>query len=336
MSQHTLTVNGGPTVVYTLTGGRQGPPGPDLVEDRAAIEAAAAAVAADAVATAADRVQTGLDRVATAADRVQTGLDRVQTGTDRTTATAQAAAAAASRAAIDNRIYPTGTTSDPTTRPDGSSVQSGDMYFNTASGLWKRYSGSTWVASDVNTANLAASAGSALIGHISTATGGVATTLQAKVRDMGVSAKADFGAVGDNVASDEAAFSAARAHAAAASELVYVPRGTYKVTSSTYGTTDYFYGPGTVKQAGTTDLQIPKYAWGAVHPDSGQLQLGRLEARYFPANASQLNITLGAGRVSGSACPNLRVQVDAASAHVGINVGGTLYSKFTVEEVGGE
>lgn len=88
MSQHTLTVNGGPTVVYTLTGGRQGPPGPDLVADRAAIEAAAAAAAADALATAADRVQTGLDAVATAADRVQTG-------TDRTIATAQAAAVAA-------------------------------------------------------------------------------------------------------------------------------------------------------------------------------------------------------------------------------------------------
>lgn len=71
MSQHTLTVNGGPTVVYTLTGGRQGPPGPDLVADRAAIEAAAAAAAADALATAADRVQTGLDRVAVATDAAE-------------------------------------------------------------------------------------------------------------------------------------------------------------------------------------------------------------------------------------------------------------------------
>ena len=94
MSQHTLTVNGGPTVVYTLTGGRQGPPGPDLVADRAAIEAAAAAAAADALATAADRVQTGLDAVATAADRVQTGLDRLATGQDAAAADADAIAPA--------------------------------------------------------------------------------------------------------------------------------------------------------------------------------------------------------------------------------------------------
>ena len=97
MSQHTLTVNGGPTVVYTLTGGRQGPPGPDLVADRAAIEAAAAAAAADALATAADRVQTGLDAVATAADRVQTGLDRLATGQDAAAADADATATAADR-----------------------------------------------------------------------------------------------------------------------------------------------------------------------------------------------------------------------------------------------
>lgn len=164
MSQHTLTVNGGPTVVYTLTGGRQGPPGPDLVEDRAAIEAAAAAAAADALATAADRVQTGTDRTTATAQAAAASASATTATAQAGIATTQAAAAATSRAAIDNRIYPSASAIDPTTRPDGSAVQAGDMYFNSSSGLWLRYSGATWQASDINTANLAATGGAALIG----------------------------------------------------------------------------------------------------------------------------------------------------------------------------
>lgn len=228
MSQHTLTVNGGPTVVYSLTGGRQGPPGPDLVEDRAAIEAAAAAAAADALATAADRVQTGLDAVATAADRVQTG-------TDRTTATTQAAAAAASRAAIDNRIYPGTYAIAPSVRPDGSAIQDGDEYFNATSNARYTHSGGVWVlttaASSADLANSSdAAKGTALVGHLPAGTGAVGRSAQDKLRET-VSVK-DFGAVGDGSTNDSTATANAVAAVAAAPGTVHLPAGDFLVTGA--------------------------------------------------------------------------------------------------------
>jgi len=85
-------------------------------------------------------------------------------------AAASATAAEASRDAIDNRIYPGSYASDPTTRPDGTASQSGDEYFNSSSNLQKRFNGTSWVASDINTANLAASTGATLIGYAPAAT----------------------------------------------------------------------------------------------------------------------------------------------------------------------
>jgi hypothetical protein len=138
----------------------------------------------DRVQTSADRVQAALDRIATGEDREQTGLDRAQTALDviATAASASAAGASAtnaeaSRDAIDNRIYPGTYAADPATRPDASAIQAGDEYFNSVSNLKLRYNGATWVASDINTANLAASSGSTLIGWLSGLTGGIARTL---------------------------------------------------------------------------------------------------------------------------------------------------------------
>ena len=56
-------------------------------------------------------------------------------------------------------------------------------------------------------ANLAASTGSSLVGHIASGSGAVATTVQAKLREF-VSPEG-YGAVGDSVANDRAAFAAA-------------------------------------------------------------------------------------------------------------------------------
>lgn len=54
---------------------------------------------------------------------------------------------------------------DPETDPLGNPPTEGDEYWNTAAKLLKRWNGTTWQASDINTANLAASSGSSLIGY---------------------------------------------------------------------------------------------------------------------------------------------------------------------------
>ena len=54
--------------------------------------------------------------------------------------------------------------SDPATDPLGNPPTVGDEYFNTTANLLKRWNGTTWQASDINTANLAASSGSSLVG----------------------------------------------------------------------------------------------------------------------------------------------------------------------------
>lgn len=55
--------------------------------------------------------------------------------------------------------------SDPETDPVGNPPTVGDEYFNTTANLLKRWNGTTWQASDINTANLAASSGSSLVGY---------------------------------------------------------------------------------------------------------------------------------------------------------------------------
>ena len=54
---------------------------------------------------------------------------------------------------------------DPTTDPLGNPPTEGDEYWNTAAKLLKRWNGTTWQASDINTANLAAPSGSSLVGY---------------------------------------------------------------------------------------------------------------------------------------------------------------------------
>ena len=97
--------------------------------------------------------------------------------------------------------------SDPATDPLGNPPTVGDEYFNTTSNLLKRWNGTTWQASDINTANLAAPSGSSLVGYdggtvqdvldavtgptgagsvgyMPAGTGAVATTVQAKQRKI--------------------------------------------------------------------------------------------------------------------------------------------------------
>lgn len=81
---------------------------------------------------------------------------------------ADAAASAAQALGYLNTIRTTSYgayASDPTTDPLGNPPTVGDEYFNTTANLLKRWNGTTWQASDINTANLAAPSGSSLVGY---------------------------------------------------------------------------------------------------------------------------------------------------------------------------
>jgi hypothetical protein len=86
------------------------------------------------------------------------------------------------------------------------------------------------------TADLTASTGSSLVGHIASGAGAVATTVREKLRET-VSVK-DFGAVGNGVANDTAAFQAAAAHGA----RTFVPAGSYSLTTNVTG--NWRFDPG--------------------------------------------------------------------------------------------
>lgn len=84
--------------------------------------------------------------------------------------------------------------------------------------------GGTWFGGVVATvAALATSAGASLLGFIQAGTGSVLRSIQDKLRES-VSVK-DFGAVGDGVTNDTAAFLAA----IAAADVVFIPAGSYLV-----------------------------------------------------------------------------------------------------------
>jgi hypothetical protein len=73
---------------------------------------------------------------------------------------------------------------DPTIDPNGGAPTVGDEYFNTTANLIKRFNGTTWQASDISTANLAAPTGSSLVGFMPAGTGAVARTAQDKMREI--------------------------------------------------------------------------------------------------------------------------------------------------------
>ena len=113
---------------------------------------------------------------------------------------------------------------------------------------------SPWL-NDVNTAvyttvpALAASSGSSLVGFIQSGTGAVATTVQTKLRES-VSVK-DFGAVGNGITNDAAAFTAA--WTASNPKAVLVPAGTYLITGTVTGKF-YSFGLVTISSGTVTSI----------------------------------------------------------------------------------
>ena len=76
----------------------------------------------------------------------------------------------------------------------------------------------------------------------------------------------DYGAVGDGVANDTAAFAAARA--AASGKKIYIPAGTYKINQALTGATDFILeGDGT--GAGALDVSLP-FTATAISAATGQ------------------------------------------------------------------
>lgn len=132
----------------------------------------------NAAATAADRVQTGQDRdsanasagaaaASSSAASTQSGIATTQAGISTAQASDSAASASVAMASLNDfkgRWYGA-LSADPTLNPLGAAPNVGDAYFNSMTNLLKIYNGATWQASDINTANLAASTGATLVGY---------------------------------------------------------------------------------------------------------------------------------------------------------------------------
>jgi hypothetical protein len=113
-----------------------------------------------------------------------------------------------------------------------------------------------------NASGFAASSGSSLVGYTQGSGSAVATTVQAKLREV-VSVK-DFGAVGNGATNDTAAFTAVEA---LSETFIYLPTGTYVVSGIFLDKT--YFGPGIIKLDGTNRPQTLSNArpdWVKVFP----------------------------------------------------------------------
>lgn len=147
-----------------------------------------------------------LDGVEIGASIAQTLADTTAQQTIATTKASEAAASAALALGYLNDVkerYYGALASNPTLDPLGQPITTGDEYFNTTSNLLFRYNGATWQASDINTANLAASSGAGLVGFITDGAGSTATTVQDQLRQIIVFRR--FGIIADGVTDDSAA-----------------------------------------------------------------------------------------------------------------------------------
>lgn len=149
-------------------------------------------------------------------------------------AAAVAAAAAASNAEIafdsfDDK-YLGSKAGDPATDNDGNPLLTGALYWNTSVGAVRVWNGAAW---------LSMAADASIVDFQQAGAGAVVRTAQDKLREV-VSVK-DFGAVGDGVADDTAAFNNTPAG------IVCVPAGTYRLNGwAPKSNTKYVFSSGAV------------------------------------------------------------------------------------------
>ena len=97
--------------------------------------------------------------------------------------------------------------------------------------------------------SIAAPTGTSLVGYLPAGTGAVATTVQTKLRES-VNVK-DFGAVGNGITNDAAAFTAA--WTTSNPKAVLVPAGTYLITGTVTGKF-YSFGVVTISSGTVTSI----------------------------------------------------------------------------------
>ena len=177
--------------------------------------------------------------------------------------------------------------------------------------------------------DIPAGVSSADVSFLQAGAGAVTRTVQSKLRDV-VSAK-DFGAVGNGVTDDTAAIQAALNTGASA---VFLPQGTYKITSKiTVGTTVYGTGPQTfISLAGATaqfELNADRSTiYGLTFVANATMSVPAVEVTGYKAFWSIYSLSMYNG--SGSLYDGIKIsdglsgtinqcRVDAAS-NIGIHV----------------
>ena len=136
--------------------------------------------------------------------------------------------------------------------------------------------------------NLSASTGSTLVGTIQSRTGSVTRTVASKSNDV-VSVK-DFGAVGNGVTDDYAAFLAAINSLSAEGGKIIVPDASYVLNSTlTWGTKSIYWDIGTGCIFSGTGVGVSKFPYMTTNP--AQMAVGP----YIKSSTSQL----GGGLVNG-------------------------------------
>ena len=172
---------------------------------------------------------------------------------------------------------------------------------------------------------LAASGGSSLVGYLPSGTGAVASTVQAKLRES-VSVK-DFGAVGDGVTNDTAAFTAAGSSSSLVE--VNVPAGAYVLTTSpapTGNVTWVIHNGATFSGAGSLPTQrITKFGG---YPSTWVNGVSSGAYEYLAANAA-FNVQQGITGVGLFSTGRSSVQNGASSATASIQYSAFGYNDYT-------